>query len=44
MKYLKRKGKLKGKVTITYTPAGGTAKSITRSDTFKYKRKKKKKR
>lgn len=40
---LKKKGKLKVKVRITYTPTGGTARKVTRTDTFLYKKKKRKK-
>ncbi|HEY5816601.1 MAG TPA: beta-propeller fold lactonase family protein [Solirubrobacterales bacterium] len=39
---LKRKGKLKARVRITYTPTGGTPKTIERSDTFLFKTKRKK--
>lgn len=42
-KILRKKGKLKVRVRITYTPTGGTPKTVTRKDTFLYKKKKKKK-
>jgi hypothetical protein len=37
---LKRKGRLKATVRITYTPTGGTPKTVKRTDTFVYKKKK----
>lgn len=33
--YLKRDGKLKAKVKLTFTPTGGTARSVTRKVTFR---------
>lgn len=39
MKYLKARGRLSAKVKITYTPTGGTAKTLTDKVTFSLKKK-----